>query len=122
MAPWAKIKSLFAGSNAPDLQQKRKSEERRRVKRRQQRLVEGFLWSDRMAFSKACNIRNVSVSGARVELSTDPAKANMLRGLLTLYFKADKQEIDCEVIWRAGSSIGVQFVGPYRAPTRRYGG
>jgi hypothetical protein len=62
------------------------------------------------------------VSGARVELSTGPAKADMLQGPLTLYFAADKQEIDCDVIWRAGASIGVRFTGPYRPPTRRYGG
>src|SRR5262245_52442924 len=68
--------------------------EKRQAIRKRQRLMEGFLWSDRMAYSKACTIRDVSVSGARIDLLNSGIKTHMLVGPLTLYFSTDKREID----------------------------
>ena len=121
MSSWNKLKAVFSGSSARS--SGTDSERDRRIGvRRPQRLLQGYIYSERMAASKLCTIRNVSTSGARVELLNGPVKSHMLKGVLSLYFPADKKEIDCEVIWQGDRGIGLRFVGSYRAPTRRYGG
>jgi hypothetical protein len=122
MAIWHRFKGMLVGSDAP----RRASgslggEDKRLTLRRRQRFIGGFIWSDRMAASKACNIRDLSATGARVDLLNSAIKAHTLTGILTLYLPAEKQEIDCQVMWRAGDSIGLRFLGAYRAPTRQYG-
>jgi hypothetical protein len=121
MKPWRRIKELFGHSDAPSAAKQEKGRENRSTIRRPQRLVQGYIWSDRMAFPKECTIRDLSITGARIDLRDDDAKAHMLIGTLTLYFPADKQEIDCQVVWRVKRSMGLRFIGTYRAPTRRYG-
>ena len=83
--------------------------------------MHGNVWSEQMAFSKACIIRNVSATGARIDLASGTIRAHLLTGTITLYFQSDNREIDCQVMWRTGRSIGVRFVGSFRPPTRQYG-
>lgn len=99
----------------------KKAEERRLGIRRPQRMSQGYIRSEVMASSKPCSIRNISTSGARIDVLSDTIKTHALLDGITLYFAAERREIDCEVMWRKERSIGVRFVGPYRTPTRKYG-
>jgi hypothetical protein len=132
MVIWHKFKELFVRSDAVAVAPRRAGnalsraamrspQDKRMTVRKPQRFAEGFIWSDRMAASKACNIRDLSATGARIDLLNSGIKAHTLSGVLTLYFPTEKREIDCQVAWRAGSSIGLKFMGSYRAPTKRYG-
>jgi PilZ domain len=123
MISWRKIKAMFVSSDAKPAAKKKDAEQDKRLgMRKPQRLVQGYIWSERMAFSKACSIRNISVSGARIELRDGTLKAHKRSDVLILYVPADKREIDCHVAWRAGRSMGLRFIGNYRGPTRRYSG
>jgi hypothetical protein len=121
LTPWNKIKGLFVHSDADAEDKKPAQKEKRLARRKSQRLVNGFIWSEGMAFSKECSIRDLSVTGARVDLLNDEIKSHTLTGILTLYLPSDKREIDCKVKWQSGRMVGLQFIGSYRAPTRRYG-
>ena len=124
MAMWQNFKELFVRSHRPPRPTVRRAAtgpNKRRTVRRAQRFAEGFIWSDRMAASKICAIRDLSVTGARIDLLNGAVNPQILGGVLTLYFPSEKQEIDCKLMWRAGGKIGLEFVGAYRAPTRQYG-
>jgi hypothetical protein len=121
MKPWRRIKELFGHSDTSPPARQEKGRENRSTIRRPQRLVQGYIWSDSMVFPKECTIRDLSITGARIDLRDDDTKAHMLIGTITLYFPTDKQEIDCQVVWRVKRSVGLRFIGTYRAPTRRYG-
>jgi hypothetical protein len=122
MVIWHRFKGMLAGSDAPRRASGSLSgEDKRLTTRRRQRFAGGYIWSDRMAASKACNIRDLSSTGARIDLLNSAVKAHTLTGILTLYLQAEKQEIDCQVMWRDGDSIGLRFLGAYRPPTRQYG-
>ena len=121
MKPWRRIKELFGHSDASPPAKQEKGRENRSTIRRPQRLAQGYIWSGSMVFPKECTIRDLSITGARIDLRDDDTKAHMLAGTITLYFPADKQEIDCQVVWRVKRSMGLRFIGTYRAPTRRYG-
>ena len=130
MLSWLKIKKMFFRSNVARLVRSRtaplvrrgRAWENRLAIRKSQRFQQGFIWSDRMAFSKPCSIRDVSMTGTRVDLYNAAVKSHLLAGIVTLYFPADDREIDCRVMWRTGRSVGLQFVGSYRPATRLYGG
>ena len=119
--PWHRLKKMFSSSDAPSPAKQIGRQEMRAAVRKRRRLMQGYIWSQHMAFSKACNIRSVSATGARVDLCSGTVKTRTLTGTVTLYFQADKREIDCEVAWRTGRSIGLHFIGSFRPPTRRYG-
>lgn len=122
MVLWRKFKDLIAQPDAVRGGGERSSgRERRIAQRRAQRFVEAYLWSDRMAASKPCNVRNLSITGARIDLLGGPVKPDLLTGTLTIYFPGEKREIDCEVMRRVGKSLGIKFVGAYREPSRKYG-
>jgi hypothetical protein len=126
MAMWHSLKEMFGRSEKPPRPiptptRTGTGQNKRRTVRRAQRFAEGFIWSDRMAASKACSIRNLSVTGVRVDLLNGTLNPQTLGGVLTLYFPAEKREIDCKLMWRAGSCIGLEFVGSFRPPTRQYG-
>jgi hypothetical protein len=122
MAMWNNFKDMFVRSEKPPRPTPaRTGPNKRRTVRKAQRFAEGFIWSDHMAASKACAIRDLSVTGARIDLLNGAVNPQTLRGVLTLYFPSEKREIDCKLMWRAGGRIGLEFVGPYRPPTRQYG-
>lgn len=120
MAPWHKIKKLFVEYDQAPRRKGREGREKRVAIRRSQRHMQAFLWSDRMIVPREGSIRNRSATGARMDLYDGGVKSHLLTGNLALCFPADNQEIDCQVVWRAGRSIGLRLVGPYREPLRRY--
>ena len=124
MVFWRKIKGLLGQEQEQSPSQKREplriqEQENRFSIRKLQRRTPAFFWSNGMGFPKQCSIHDVSMVGACIDLGGDAVKAYALGGTLTLYFPAEDQEIDCQVAWRSGSRVGVQFTGSYRAPTRR---
>lgn len=126
MLPWDKFKSLFGGADTPPtatqtLGLKRQGAEKRYTVRRNQRLAQGYIWSEHMAASKPCTIRNISATGARIDLLMSGVKMHVTAGMVTLFFSGERQEVECEVMWRSGRSLGLRFASPFRAPTRRYG-
>jgi hypothetical protein len=91
--------------------------------RKKQRLVDGYLWSENMLMARNCKVRDLSAVGAMVDLQeeTMPIKGVLIPKHVILYLVPDQQEIDCEVTWRKDKSLGLKFMGKFRASTRRYG-
>lgn len=116
MEAWSKVKTLFVQHDRLPAPKKYWGRERRMTVRKPQRLAQAFICSDSMAFPKECRIRNLSVMGARIDLSDGAVKAHMLIDNLTIYFPSEKKEIGCLVVWLAGRSMGLRFVGPYCNP------
>lgn len=84
-----------------------------RRSRRQTACVQGTISSERLAEPMACAIRNLSATGALVELVKTERKAftseERLPDRFTLGFRLESTEVDCEVIWRRGDTLGVRF-------------
>jgi PilZ domain-containing protein len=118
---WQKLKKLFSSAAVLPHTRQIVRKERRSAVRKRQRLMQGYIWSEHMAFSKACIVRNLSATGARIDLLSSSVKTHTLTGTITLYFQADRREIDCQVAWRTGRSVGLRFIGSFRPPTRAYG-
>jgi hypothetical protein len=119
--PWNRLKRIFSSTDVRPAAKLVAKRERRGAVRKRQRMMEGFIWTEHMAFSKACTIRNLSATGARADLLSGTVKTHALTGTVTLYLGPDKREIDCQMVWRIGRSIGLRFIGPFRPPTRQYG-
>jgi hypothetical protein len=120
MTFWRKIRDMLIRSDDPSTKDGGGPGSRRLSDRKQQRLVQGVIWSERMAAPKACSIRNLSVSGARIDLLVSGVRRDLLEGDLILYLPAERREIDCQLVWHSGQTIGVRFLGSYREPTRQY--
>jgi len=88
------------------------SDENRRS-RRQTACVQAVIVSDRLSDSVVCVIRNLSATGARLEIVRTERKPfvseERIPDLFTLGFRLEKTEVDCEQIWRRGDTIGVRF-------------
>lgn len=88
------------------------SEEGRRS-RRQTACLQGIIRSERLSEPVACVIRNYSATGARLELVKVERKAfageERIPDLFTLGFKLERTEVDCELVWRRGDTMGVRF-------------
>jgi len=84
-----------------------------RRSRRQTACLQASLVSERLTEPLACVIRNLSATGARVELVRSDRKAfaseERIPDAFTLAFRLEKTEVDCELVWRRGDTIGVRF-------------
>ena len=95
------------------------SEDRKLVRKRQH-LIEGFIVSDKMLTPRPCTVRDLTHFGSQVDLWDDIRPALLDPGL-TLYLAADRKEVACNVAWVRGRSIGLRFTSSMRPATRRYG-
>lgn len=84
-----------------------------RRSRRQTACVQAVIVSDRLSDPVTCVIRNLSATGARLEIVRADRKAfvseERIPDLFTLGFRLERTEVDCEQIWRRGDTIGVRF-------------
>jgi hypothetical protein len=72
-----------------------------------------------------CQVRDSSSTGAKLELTAPRNNPNSdsesMPDEFTLVVRMDNMEVDCEVVWRKGSMMGVRYVSPARvtpkAPT-----
>ncbi|WP_295558895.1 PilZ domain-containing protein [uncultured Hyphomicrobium sp.] len=94
--------------------------DQRRMRRIPQRMRSGFLWTEKLITPRACMIKDLSVSGARVEILGDSIKPALLVDGVRLYFDTEKHEVPCSVAWMKGSMMGLKFEGRPRPPTRKY--
>lgn len=92
----------------------------RRMRRVPQRMRSGYVWTDKLITPRACMLKDLSASGARVEIIGDPIKPSLLVDGLRLYFDTEKHEIACSVAWMKGAMMGLKFEGRPRAPSRKY--
>jgi len=84
-----------------------------RRSRRQTACLQAVIESDRLSEPVGCVIRNLSATGARIELIRAERKVfvseERIPDVFTLGFRLEKTEVDCEMVWRRGDTIGVRF-------------
>jgi hypothetical protein len=93
----------------------------RGLTRKRQRLQDGFVVSAGMIAPRACTLRDMTHLGGCVDIWDKAVKADLLRGRIILYIPSDRREVDCSVVWRRDSTLGLKFESPFREPTRSYG-
>lgn len=95
----------------------------RRFAGRRQRSLPAYVLSDRLTAAVPCIVRDLSSTGARLELvlgrDTPVTSVDGLSDTFVLYIMVDEVEMDCAVAWRRGSMIGVRFAGIARHRPRR---
>jgi hypothetical protein len=100
----------------------RREVENRRAVRRPQRMREGFIWCPaKPAFPpQPCRIRDMSLSGARVEtIEALPPDVPWSAGV-RLYLATEAHELNCRVAWRRDRSLGLHFQSSPMPPSRQY--
>ena len=89
------------------------SPDQSRRSRRQPMCLQGAIRSERLTEPVACVIRDYSATGARIELVRAERKPFVVEeripDLFTLAFKLERTQVECELIWRRGDTIGVRF-------------
>ncbi len=85
-----------------------------RRSRRESACVQGTVVSERLSEPVACVIRNLSATGARLDLVKVDRKPfvseDRLPDYFTLAFRLERTEVDCRIVWRRGDAIGVRFL------------
>lgn len=89
--------------------------EGRWAKRRAQ-LSAGVISGPGLRSSVHCMVRDVSSTGAKLQVGadTDGSAAAHLPPQFKLFVRYDFVEVDCEIVWRKGTEIGVRFLGATR--------
>ncbi len=90
----------------------------RRWAQRRTGIMPGFILTDRLQAAVLCIVRDMSATGALVELIIDRysiiSTAEALPNTFRLVLRTDDAEVDCQVAWREERRIGVRFVGGLR--------
>ena len=98
---------------------------RRSASRVPQYRLAAFVWSGDPSAALACTVRDLSDTGARIELDYQGFRPNRtpieLANELVAYLCPQQVEIDCRLVWQDGRHFGVSFVGEPRPSTRRFG-
>jgi hypothetical protein len=99
--------------------------DRRSAQREPQFRLGAFVWFGDPSTPLACTVRDLSATGARIELDYRGFRPDRspvrLPNELTAYLCPQQVEIDCRVIWQDGRHFGVCFLGEGRPSTRRFG-
>jgi hypothetical protein len=95
-------------------------EDKRVFVRVPQRMKGGFLWHERLIYPRPCVVRDLSITGAKVEVLGEHIKSSILADGVRLYFSSEKHEIQCSVAWVKGQCMGLRFEGRARPPSRTY--
>ncbi len=94
----------------------------RRWAQRKPRSLPAYLLSDRLQSQVPCIVRDLSSTGARIEIvlgrDTVVRSADDLPDRLALYMVTDEMEVDCEVRRRDGSFAGLRFTSTTRLRLR----
>jgi hypothetical protein len=90
------------------------SDNRRWAVRRPQ-MAAATIVSDRFAVNQPCIIRDMSATGAKLEVVFEKSViSRSVPDTFRLVLKADRSEVDCEVAWRRGNFCGVRFLSALR--------
>ncbi|MDX2156678.1 MAG: PilZ domain-containing protein [Hyphomicrobiaceae bacterium] len=85
-----------------------------RRSRRQSACIQAAILSERLDEPVACVIRNLSASGARIEIVKVERKPfvteERIPDRFTLGFRLERTEVDCEVVWQRGNNLGIRFL------------
>lgn len=82
---------------------------------RRKQLKAGVIAFNNRHSTLPCRVRELSQTGARLEVSNAHAPDTFV-----LLVELDGLEADCEVVWRRGATVGVMFTSPPRlGPPRR---
>jgi hypothetical protein len=98
------------------------ADERRWAQRRCGSALPAFIVSDYLAGPVFCLIRDMSATGARLELRVDKGSAFAIAANVPDTFRLvlghDESEVDCRVMWHDGPFLGLQFLRGLRVLTR----
>jgi hypothetical protein len=88
--------------------------ERRKEPRRMVFNVAAEVRASELAAPLMCTVRDVSDSGARLEIDRDNPRAAQDAALpehVEIYFCTESRLIPCRVCWQDGRHFGVEFIG-----------
>ena len=88
-------------------------EDNRRFAKRKGRNSQGMILFDGISVPYNCLVRDVSSTGARLEMLADKfnqeAATDSVPNHFTLILPLDRIQVECQSMWRRGSKIGVRF-------------
>lgn len=90
----------------------------RRIARRKAAGTSAVIVSPAVSVPISCLVRDYSPTGARLEIVVTPE--NLLGGRVKLpvhfklHMRLDRMEMDCAIMWRRGSLVGVKFLATPR--------
>ena len=78
----------------------------------------GYIWSEKLPAAVPCSVRDMSVSGALLQLKSGPdvaaAEALPDRFVLVLTHYRERTEVDCLKVREGSGRIGVRFTSQFR--------
>lgn len=90
----------------------------RRWSMRKKSIIAGLVVSDRLQGTASCIVRDLSATGAQVDLKlTKTCVVGSVNGLpdqFIIVMPRENAEVPCEIAWRRGQSVGVRFIGGFR--------
>ncbi len=90
-----------------------------RRSRRKSTALPAMLTFANLRLTVPCTVADMSASGARLAFPADVQRQfgemEHLPPRCTLVLKADRVQIDAEILWRRGGKVGVRFLTPPRA-------
>ena len=100
-----------------------KKPDERRWAQRKSGVAAGLIAHHSVKTPVACVIRDMSATGAKLEVQNGWGEAfnsaEDVPDTFTLLVRLDKIEVDCQVVWRRTRSFGVRFKGGMRPLSRR---
>ncbi|HRK19312.1 MAG TPA: hypothetical protein PK970_10180 [Hyphomicrobiaceae bacterium] len=73
---------------------------------------------DGMTTPHPCVVRDISSTGAKIEILKSKVNSDASTSFLPTYFTlivpTDRTSVDCQSMWRRGSFMGVRFLGAVR--------
>lgn len=94
----------------------------RRIVKRKGVATNALIVSPDISAPIACMVRDISSTGARLELTKsleNPLGGRAkLPGTFKIHLRLDRMEVDCGIVWRNGAFVGVRFLATPRTHTR----
>lgn len=90
---------------------------RRQVRKSEFRIA-GFLRASNWPEALSCTVHDYSDTGARLQLDDAKSAHPMIVHIpnrVRLRFLPLQQEVDCRIVWRDGSHLGVEYLGCMRS-------
>lgn len=101
----------------------RKLSNERRWALRKSGLLAGQIYSDRMQGAAGCIVRDLSATGAKLEIRSDRGSVVMTTSAIPdsfiLVIENESIEVSCAVVWRDHRDIGVRFISPMKHLPKR---
>jgi hypothetical protein len=112
----------FKGPRSPRADARATADERRASRRSSEFMMAAYVIAEQPLRAISCLVRDVSSSGARLELERGMRAKSRgttdLPSFVILYLGPSKTEARCRIAWREGRHFGVKFLTPL-LPSRR---